>query len=274
MLLSVTTPSGAAAHDAHYGNATPDDSTLEGVRNAADGCRRQDERVSYLPDRPAAASEVFGYSSEGRPLLAEHYGSYNGPQLLVVGQVHGNECSPALLVARLRTIRPQGWGLYLIPTLNPDGLRRLERRASGIDLNRDGMTLQAPESRALMAFTTRHHIKLTIHLHSPMGWLGYHNGQQARALASALDVGSGLTPLRALVSEKGYLWEGQAVAAEGHQAVLLEIPAVIDAEAPRALERQEQSFDSVNNLVTTITRNLAAHMQTTAQTTARTPVYR
>lgn len=236
-------------------------STTQDTGHAAsnDACAQLDKSTTFGSSE-SKTYEVIGRSSKGTPLVVEHYGSHSGPQILVVGQVHGNECSPALFVKAMRELNPSSWGIYLVPTLNPDGLKELERRSSGVDLNRDGFKLISLEARALMDFTASRDLFLTIHVHSPNGWVGYHGTERASDLARVLSNSMSLGYLRSAGSGRGFLWEGQAKRVEGHQSVLVELPAVFSQEAPSAPERIQHSLEEVVSMVERMTRALFEYM--------------
>jgi predicted deacylase len=88
---------------------------------------------------------TLGFSTEGRPITAVRIG--NGPRKLVlVGATHGGpEANTYRLVVDLVAYFranpeevPSSVRLYLIPTLNPDGMARDWRfNARGVDLNRN-----------------------------------------------------------------------------------------------------------------------------------------
>jgi len=126
---------------------------------------------------------VVGHSVAGRPIEAVHVGG-NGPVVLVVGCIHGNECAALPVVRALQRSHPVGEDLWLIPEANPDGAARDERvNAHGVDLNRNFPTgwrpgphdgyypgpraLSEPESRALVAFIRRLRPALTVWFHQP-----------------------------------------------------------------------------------------------------------
>ena len=226
---------------------------------SSDACAQLDKSTTFGSSE-AKTYEVIGRSSKGTPLVVEHYGSRSGPQILVVGQVHGNECSPALFVKAVRDLGPSSWGAYLLPTLNPDGLKELDRRSSGIDLNRDGFNLVSPETRALMDFTASRDLFLTIHVHSPNGWVGYHGTNRASDLARVLSDSMGQSFLRSAGSGRGFLWEGQAKRVEGHESVLVELPAVFSQEAASALERVQYSLEEVDSMVQRMMKALFEYM--------------
>jgi len=250
-------------------------STTQDTRYAAssDACAQLDKSTTFGSSE-AKTYEVIGRSSKGTPLVVEHYGSHSGPQILVVGQVHGNECSPALFVKAVKELNPSSWGIYLVPTLNPDGLKELERRSSGIDLNRDGFKLVSLEARALMDFTASRDLFLTIHLHSPNGWVGYHGTDRAISLAKELSGSMALGYLRSAGSGRGFLWEGQAKRVEGHESVLVELPAVFSQEAPFALERIQRSLEEVVSMVERMTKALFEYMNKEASLQLRSHVGR
>jgi len=107
--------------------------------------------------------EQQGASIEGRAIYSVQLGS--GPvQVLLWSQMHGDEATATMALLDLfRFFQASGDGfddlrqrildqttLTFIPLLNPDGADRFTRRnALGVDLNRDALRLQCPESRIL-----------------------------------------------------------------------------------------------------------------------------
>lgn len=83
---------------------------------------------------------LLGRSAEGRPIRAVRLGPADAPRTaLVVGAVHGDEAAGRRVVATLqaRGALP-GVALWLVDTVNPDGLARGKRQnARGVDLNRN-----------------------------------------------------------------------------------------------------------------------------------------
>jgi murein peptide amidase A len=83
-----------------------------------------------------AVSVVVGHSAAGRPIELVHVPG-PGARVLVVGCIHGNECAGMAVVRALRRSHP-GEDLWLVPTLDPDGLARgVRQNARGVDLNRN-----------------------------------------------------------------------------------------------------------------------------------------
>jgi protein MpaA len=131
---------------------------------------------------------VIGHSVRGRPIVAYERGDPSAPAALVVGVIHGSEPAGLAVVSRLRrAVLPQGVHLWLVPTVNPDGLAAGTRQnAHGVDLNRNWPTawrpngrpwdgyysgprpMSEPENRATRAFILRVKPALTIWYHQPL----------------------------------------------------------------------------------------------------------
>ena len=104
--------------------------------------------------------KVAGHSIEGREIYLIKVG-HGSEKVLLWSQMHGNEPTATMTIfdifnylthstddARQEILKELT--LYFIPMLNPDGAERFERRnAIDIDLNRDALRLQCPESRIL-----------------------------------------------------------------------------------------------------------------------------
>jgi protein MpaA len=142
-------------------------------------------------DDTAPAREVIGRSVRGKPIVATRYGDATSDRVaLVVGVIHGDEHAGVGIVQALRRIAPtvEGTQLWLITTVNPDGLRAHTRKnAHGVDLNRNfpfrwrddvphsngyypgPRPASEPETRAVMAFVRRIQPDLSIWYHQPWG---------------------------------------------------------------------------------------------------------
>jgi protein MpaA len=139
--------------------------------------------ASGIPD-----TVVIGHSVRGRPIVAYERGDPTRPAAVVIGVIHGSEPAGLLVVRRLERIAlPAGVHLWLVPTVNPDGLAAGRRQnAHGVDLNRNWPTawvpngrpwdgyysgprpLSEPENRAMKAFLLRVRPALTIWYHQPL----------------------------------------------------------------------------------------------------------
>lgn len=104
----------------------------------------------------------LGESIEGRPIYDVSFGQ-GKTQVLLWSQMHGDESTATMagldlfnfFIANdqfdaLRDTILQNITVHFIPMLNPDGAEIFKRRnALGIDLNRDALRLQSPESQIL-----------------------------------------------------------------------------------------------------------------------------
>jgi murein peptide amidase A len=137
--------------------------------------------------QPAAQRDVIGHSVRGRAIVAYERGDRSAPVTLVVGVIHGSEPAGLAVVRRLRTMPLPAVHLWLVPTINPDGLAAGTRQnAHGVDLNRNWPAawrhngrpwsgyysgprpLSEPENRAMRAFILRVKPALTIWYHQPL----------------------------------------------------------------------------------------------------------
>ena len=114
--------------------------------------------INKLPDHFDVAE--VGRSFQGRTIKMISIGS--GPvSVLLWSQMHGNEATATMAIFDIfnylsQTDSPQvqrllkRLRLHFIPMLNPDGAELFQRRTSqGIDMNRDALSLQCPESKIL-----------------------------------------------------------------------------------------------------------------------------
>jgi N-acetylmuramoyl-L-alanine amidase/Zinc carboxypeptidase len=190
----------------------------------------------------AAASLLFGHSAQDRPLRAERVGE--GPvKLLVVGSIHGNETAGRAVLARLRrSTPPAGAELWLVDTVNPDGVRRGTRQnARGVDLNRNfgrrwaaggrpfdtyfpgRRAFSEPESRAVRRLVRRLRPAVTVWYHQHMRLVNLSSGADPRVVrAYARRVG---LPARTLPNYHGTATSWQNHTFPGTNAFVVELPA-------------------------------------------------
>lgn len=99
---------------------------------------------SYASRTICHTVEVYGYSREGRPLLAYYFGTA-GVTTLYVGGIHGNEPSSKYILddwmGELEANpnqMPKNRQIVVVPSINPDGIARNTRNnAKGVNLNRN-----------------------------------------------------------------------------------------------------------------------------------------
>jgi protein MpaA len=138
---------------------------------------------------PARADEraVIGDSVDGRPIVSLRDGEPDAAlAVLVVGCIHGDETAGMRVARRLIDgAAPRGVELWVVPTLNPDGVAAHTRgNAHGVDLNRNfgfdwarlgggeysgPHAFSEPESRAARRLIMRVRPDLTIWFHQPFG---------------------------------------------------------------------------------------------------------
>ncbi len=129
---------------------------------------------------------VFGRSVEGRDLVAYRMGTPGGRVVLIIGNIHGDEPKGVEIARQLRSGPvPSGIDLYVVDTINPDGLAANTRgNANDVDLNRNFETgwayiprspyhgqysgeapLDQPESRATAALVQAIQPAITVNYH-------------------------------------------------------------------------------------------------------------
>lgn len=96
-------------------------------------------RVAGDSIRESESEIVIGTSVNGRPIIARRFGNAFGAPVLAVGSVHGNERSGLQIVMALgKGEVPDGFALWLIDDINPDGaVLKTRQNARGVDLNRN-----------------------------------------------------------------------------------------------------------------------------------------
>lgn len=155
----------------------------------------------------------LGESVEKRPIYQIKAG--NGPvPVLLWSQMHGDEATATMALFdifnflqasndgfdSLRHTLLTKTTLYFVPMLNPDGAERFQRRnALDIDLNRDALRLQSPESVLLKSLqqTLKPFVGFNLHDQNPRYSVG-RTGQQATLsfLATAYDKGRHINAVR------------------------------------------------------------------------------
>ncbi len=207
----------------------------------------------------ALASLVIGHSAQGREIRAERVGAADAPvNVLVVGDVHGNEPAGEAIVARLRAARVDGVAFWLVRTGNPDGRAAGTRQnARGVDLNRNfpwrwrsgargtyfpgPRAGSEPETQALMRLVRRVRPQLGIYYHQHLGMTVRARGVDP-ALQREYARRTGL-PLRSLPNYRGtaigwqnhLIRDGTAFVVELHAGPA---PAERHADAVVALARR------------------------------------
>ncbi len=173
--------------------------------------------------RPDEARRI-GTSAQGRPIMALRYG--DGPRtVLVVGQTHGDEEGGLRVVLRARALPlPKGITLWIVPTMNPDGLVADTRfLANGADPNRAAPT--QPEQQAVYDFALATRPSLTIWYHQNYGWVGGSGASMTPARQYQARTGLG-TLKHSGDCAKGFMW-CPIDDALGSSSILVELPDVL-----------------------------------------------
>jgi len=136
---------------------------------------------------------VIGRSVNGRAITVQRLGDPNSPRkALIVGNIHGDEAQGLRVLRAIRAAESDvhGVDLWMIDTVNPDGLRAHRRQnARGVDLNRNfgvgwrrtgargsryfagPRAFSEPESRAVRKLVMRLRPAITIWYHQPLGFV-------------------------------------------------------------------------------------------------------
>jgi hypothetical protein len=176
------------------------------------------------PEARADEARQIGTSAKGRPIMAMRYG--DGPRtVLVVGQTHGDEEGGLRVILRALSLSlPEGITLWVIPTMNPDGVVGDTRfLANGADPNRHAPS--QPEQQAVYDFAVAIRPSLTVWYHQNYGWVG---GSGASITpATQYHELTGLAALnRSGNCANGFMW-CPIDKALGSSSILVELPDVL-----------------------------------------------
>ncbi|MBF4985792.1 peptidase M14 [Nonlabens mediterrranea] len=169
-----------------------------------------EDYISSLETVLAQHNEAFytmdeiGISVLGNPIYKLQIG--NGPiKILMWSQMHGNESTTTRSLLPfiewfLNSELTHQLSLYIIPVLNPDGLKKWTREnANSVDLNRDAQDLSQPESVLLNSVFNKFKPDFCFNLHdqrtiygTPDGLHGIH----CSFLSPAADKSREITPSR------------------------------------------------------------------------------
>ncbi len=196
----------------------------------------------------------IGTSVQGRPIWAEYWGPQETDNtVMVIGHTHGDECAAAAFVQTIRQRPPTNFGVWVIPALNVDGYVNFTRNnANAVDLNRDGLSLTQPESQALIEFTAEVQPALSVHAHSPYGWVGFFGfsgGPASKAVGApvsypiaaqiASSVGWPIYGAGQRPTDQALLWQGQRAVAPSTESILIEFAPTTSEEAPTIRSRAQ-----------------------------------
>ena len=168
----------AGATKVFVGPRTP----LRGLRGVVEALPMHDNHMHVRLPLTVSSRRVIGRSSRGRPIVAFRLGTPRlARRVLVVGSIHGDEAAGLEVTRRLiARARAHGASLWVVPTLNPDGLAAgMRQNARGVDLNRNfpsewealGVSgtraMSEPETRVAVRLIRGLRPALTIWFHQP-----------------------------------------------------------------------------------------------------------
>lgn len=227
--------------------------------------------VAPITTQPGPSEITIGMSHLGRPIVAVQIQDSPHRPVIAIGSIHGDESMGLEVVERLRNSPdiPEGLNLWVIPTVNPDGLAASVRgNARGVDLNRNFATddwqfvgqgsekysgeaaASEVETKAVQQFVLEQQPLLVVWWHQ----FGYYVDEQ-RTVANfdlirrfseltglpITDVGCGSTPCvgNATVFINSNI--------EGASSFVVELPRDVSS---RALDEQAQAFLAVAEMAT------------------------
>lgn len=142
---------------------------------------------------------VIGHSVRGRAINAYYRGTKDATHVLVLlGQMHGDEHAGPRTAnwVRAHVLPKPGTGIWVVPTMNPDGnARNTRQNARGVDLNRNWPTsgwrrkprgdnyyggprpASEPETRAMMRFLAAVKPDYIASIHQPLDGIGRGGGR-------------------------------------------------------------------------------------------------
>ena len=144
-------------------------------------------------DEPAANVvewQRIGESVQGRAIWAFRVGNPDARvKAVILGAIHGDETAGIVLARQLREARRiKGIDLWVVPTINPDGVARGSRgNAHGVDLNRNWgyrwapltgryysgrEPFSEPETRAFRDFLAEIRPRFVVSFHQPLYGVG------------------------------------------------------------------------------------------------------
>ncbi len=165
------------------------------------GDPEEPEPTAYPPEAGLGAGASYvkkkvtvGRSADGRAIRAFYRGDREADHvLLLLGQMHGDEKAGTATATWVRNhvVPERGTGVWIVPTMNPDGNARGSRtNARGVDLNRNWPTSgwqvtargsrywsgpkpgSEPETKAMMAFLRKVKPDYIASIHQPLHGIG------------------------------------------------------------------------------------------------------
>ncbi len=137
--------------------------------------------IDELRSEKGFSITALGRSIQGRSISMVSIGN-GATNVLLWSQMHGDESTATMAIFDIFNYLKKNkeilnnLSLHFIPMLNPDGAEVFKRRnAIGIDINRDALRLQSPESKILKAARDSLHADFGFNLHDQSS---YYNAER------------------------------------------------------------------------------------------------
>lgn len=133
----------------------------------------ENEYLDSLAQHREVTRMTIGSTVQGKPIYAFRVGDPTKPTVLIASGQHGNEPGSregALIfgrdLAQALTMATYDLCVIVIPTINVDGLLTSRYNGNGVNLNRDWVAREEPETQAVAALLAQYNVIAAVDAHS------------------------------------------------------------------------------------------------------------